>query len=179
MLYLELLPDDVVADGLRADWARLEEAGLPNLSRHRSVHHRPHLSVSTHPDEAAPDPAALPVLLAPVLDRLPLPLRPGPLAVFGTGPFVLVRTCTVDAALLALHRDLVGRVGPPAVEHGEVGAWVPHLTLARRLDGAQVGRALELLGAAPAGLLTGARVWDSTRREVTDLGPDRPPSQTR
>lgn len=175
MLYVELLPDAVGEHRLRSDWTQLEEAGLPNLSRHRSASNRPHVTVSLHPDEVAPDGVLPVVALTHATGSLPLPLVPGALAVFGRGPWVLVRTLVVTEALLALHAAVAEVLGASCVEHGRPGRWVPHTTVGHGLDAAQVAQSLSLLGPAGEqeesfGVLQRVRCWDSTRRRVTDLG---------
>lgn len=173
MLHVELLPDAATEARLRADWARLEERGLPNLSRHRSSSNRPHLTVGIHPDPAPEDEEArVGGVRAALLPALPVALRVGGLTVFGSGPWVLVRTLVVTAELLAAHRAVADAMGRPAVPHVGVGEWVPHLTLARRLDADQVAAALRVLDAdLDEGAFERARLWDSTRRRLTDLDP--------
>ncbi len=171
MLHLELLPDPATEARLRADWARLEERGLPNLSRHRSSSNRPHVTVTIAADELAPD-GELPLPgLAAATASLPLPLRLGALSVFGGGPYVLVRTLVVTTALLELHARAQQVMGPPCVPHCAVGEWVPHTTIAHRLDAQQVAAALAVLEPweGAGAVLQRARVWDSTRRRLTDL----------
>ncbi|WP_197429698.1 2'-5' RNA ligase family protein [Auraticoccus cholistanensis] len=172
MLHLELLPDPATELRLRQDWARLEERGLPNLSRHRRDSNRPHLTVTISADEVA---AAGVAPLLPDLRRatstLPLPLAPAAVSVFGTGPWVLVRTLVVTPALLDLHARVQSVMGRPCVPHLAPGEWVPHTTIARRLDAAQVAAALEVLQPVElAGAVwERARLWDSARQQVTDV----------
>lgn len=178
MLHVELLPDDGTETRLRADWEALERLDLPNLSRHRSASNRPHVTLSVHDDDALSDDPAGEVprgptrrALAARLERaLPLPLRVGAVSVFGGGPFVLVRTLVVTRELLTLQAGVQELLGPACVAHCEVGRWVPHTTVAGRLDADQVARALAVLDPAPpAGTLVRGRLWDSTRRLLDDL----------
>ncbi|SDD15885.1 2'-5' RNA ligase family protein [Auraticoccus monumenti] len=178
MLHVELLPDDPFETRLRADWEALERLDLPNLSRHRSTSNRPHVTLSVHSDDVlADDPAggrprgpAREALADRLQQGLPLPLRLGALSVFGSGPYVLVRTLVVSTGLLALHAGVQELLGPPCVAHCEVGRWVPHTTVAHRLDADQVARALSVLDPSPPpGTLVRARLWDSTRRVLEDL----------
>lgn len=179
MLHVELLPDEGTEAHLRGDWEALERLDLPNLSRHRSSSNRPHVTLSIHTDDVLADDPAGPGPRGPVRgalarrlgEALPLPLRLGALSVFGGGPWVLVRTLVVSEELLRLHAGVQELLGPPCVTHAEVGRWVPHTTVAHRLDAGQVARALAVLDPSPAaGTLARARLWDSTRRVLDDLG---------
>jgi 2'-5' RNA ligase len=99
-------------------------------------------------------------------------LRPGPLVVFGTGPFVLALGVVPSQGLVALHRALATALRP-ARGHLEPGAWTPHVTLANRLSAGQVGAALEVLAAwdRPADLVVAsARHWDSGQQLDEPLG---------
>ena len=105
------------------------------------------------------------------VDGLPLLVALGPLAVFGAGRLTLVRTLVVTEPLLAVRRDVAGRLAPPARPFFEADRWVPHLTLAHRLDTAQVAQALTALATratpeAASVTLTRLRHWDAGAREV-------------
>ena len=165
---LELLPDLASDRWLRAQWAALEAAGLDALSRHRSPSNRPHLTAVTVAH--LPD-GAVPRLTALLDTALPLEVRLGPPLVLGVSRHVLARSLLPDTALLALHARAARVLGVAADSRSAPGHWVPHLSLARRMTHADVGKALPVLaddeGATVT--LTGARLWDSQARRETHL----------
>ena len=146
---------------IRTRWDALHKAGLPSLATHRGSSNAPHLTV-----------LAAPGFEDDVLERarsLFRPLLPGPLpvtglTVLGSGPFVLAEALAVPPALHTAVLELRRLCG------GDDRPWVPHVTLATRLDAAAVGRALEVLSCvAPPGALDAValRRWDPDRRETT------------
>ena len=167
MHHVELLLDPAAEAAVRADWDRLREAGLPSLADHRSSSNRPHVTMTVVADwsvagaEAAGD----------VLREVTLPVELGPLVCFGAGPWVLVRLIVPTAELLGLHRDVVHVVGPVSSWFCEVGRWVPHVSLAHRLDAGQLAAAVELLSPVPVAgaVLQQARHWDSEARVEESL----------
>ena len=171
--HVELLWDEGVDRAVRAQWDLLHEADLPSLARHRSASNAPHTTVTMQRDW--PEDAA--ERLGGALEALPLEAALGALACFGRGPFVLVRAVVVTAPLLALHARVAEVLTDPARAFLAPGSWTPHVTLANRLDAAQVARALDVLGptAAPAGAVVAARHWDADARALHRLaGPSRP-----
>lgn len=165
MHYVEALLDEQGEEAVRRQWSDLREAGLPSLADHRSASNRPHVTwtvVEQWPED--PDTTAVP--------GLPLRVALGPYAVLGRAPHTLVRTLVVTEPLLAVRREVAGRLGEPARAFYAADRWVPHLTLATRLDSDQVAAALDLLGRAggledPAEVtLVGSRHWDATARET-------------
>ena len=80
-------------------------------------------------------------------------------------PFVTSRVLDVPDPLVRVVLELRSRVRD--VQH--VG-WLPHITLARRLDRADVGRAVEVLGHDDVVLtLASLRRWDPDAGIVTTL----------
>lgn len=146
---------------VRTRWDALHEAGLPSLATHRSSSNAPHVTVLTAPgfEDAVLERARS--LFRPVLpDALPVT----GLTVLGSGPFVLAEALAVPPALHTAVAELRRMSG------GDDRPWVPHVTLATRLDAAAVGRALEVLsGVAPPRALEAValRRWDPDRRETT------------
>ena len=163
MHYVEALLDEPSEEAVRRQWSALREAGLPSLADHRSASNRPHVTwtvVEQWPED--PDTTVVP--------GLPLRVALGPYAVLGGAQPALVRTLVVTEQLLAVRRAVVGRLDEPARPFYAADRWVPHLTLATRLDADQVAAALALLGAGGGPeevTLVGSRRWDAEARETT------------
>ena len=158
----ELLPDDAGGDVVRRDWQVLRDAGLPSQLDHRGATNSPHVTVLAAPVLGADDEQRAAEVLARLL---PVPVRASGIALLGGTRVSVVRVLDVPdelvRAVLAL-RSLVRDV-----QH--VG-WLPHVTLARRTDRADVGRAVEALGHEDAVLtLTSLRRWDPDAGIVTTL----------
>ena len=164
MRSIELTFDDETEAAIRAEWAALAAAGLPSLSSHTGSSNRPHLTLAVGADLADS------VALRSSFTVLPLRIRCGGLVVFGAGGsrFVLARQVVAAGALLDLHRR-VHAAAPGAVEQTLPDRWVPHVTLARRLDPAGLGTALTLLGSPPEPVAVAARLWDSAEKSITAL----------
>ncbi|TWX40124.1 2'-5' RNA ligase family protein [Frigoribacterium sp. ACAM 257] len=186
---IELLLDGPADARIRAQWAALSDAGLPSQADHASSSNAPHVtllarrSIDGRTDQA----------LAALLDRLlPLPIELGAPLVFGRGRgHVLVRSVVATRALLELHAEVHAIVGgDDDVPHSSPGLWVPHVTLASRLDAESVGQALtaveafedeeargapEDAGAKATGTVTvtglvAGRRWDPGARTIVVLG---------
>ncbi len=171
MHHLDLVLDDAADRAVRGQWARLVEAGLPSQARHRSPSNRPHVTLTT--SQGWPEGEGLGGVLR-VLGGLPVAGRLGPPVLFGRGPFVLARLVVVSEPLLRLHADLAEAVAPLSSELVVPGRWLPHVTLARRLDASRVPEALAVLGPEPAAVVfTAARHWDSVARLDEPLTPPR------
>ena len=92
-------------------------------------------------------------------------VRPAGVALLGGARVSLVRLVDVPDALVRAVLDL--RAAVPDVQH--VG-WLPHVTLARRLDRADVPAALEAVGHEDAVItLDSLRRWDPEAGIVTTL----------
>lgn len=168
---VELVLDPAADQVVRAEWARLAEAGLPSQALHRSPSNRPHVTVTT--SEGWPGPDGLGAVLG-ALGVLPLPAWLGPPVLFGRGPFVLARVVVASEALLALQGGVAAALAPLSSELVAPGRWLPHVTLARRLAGDRVAEALAVLGPEPGELsFTAARHWDSVARVDEPLTPPR------
>ena len=169
MQSVELLLDPATDTRVRDQWQLLVEAGLPSQARHTGPTNAPHVTLAVRD---AVDPAAEP-RLRELAAALPLPVRLGPVAVFGRHRYVLVLLLVVDTHLLALHAAVAGALG----HHGlgdpltEPGRWTPHVTLARGLGAVEVGRALEALGGSSPveGAAVDCRRWDSETRRAWSL----------
>ena len=159
---LELLPDEAGCDVVRRDWQALRDAGLPSQLDHRGATNSPHVTVVAAPDLRAEDEERAVELLAPLL---PAPARPGGVALLGGARVSLVRLVDVPDALVRAVLDLRDEVAD--VQHS---GWLPHVTLARRLERADVPAALEAVGHRDGLLsLTTLRRWDPDASIVREL----------
>ena len=157
---LELVPDDEGRELVRRDWQALRYAGLPSQLDHRSPTNAPHVTVVSAP--SLPD-EAIDVAQARLGSLLPVRARAAGLLLLGGERLTIARAVDIDDDVV--RRVLAVRVQVPDRQH--VG-WIPHVTLARRVERADVQRAVELLGHADAVLrLTELRRWDPDLGRVT------------
>lgn len=164
---MELLGDDALDRAVRSAWRRLDQAGLPSLAQHRHPTNRPHLTLAT----AEEFPPGATAAISEALAVLPIPVRLDGLRYFPGRAGVLAWVADGGEAL----RDLQARVWSALAGAGrnpqhEPAAWVPHVSLARRLrpdQEAQVAQAIG--GAVAAGQFSRARSYDSVSRTVTPL----------
>jgi len=160
---VELLLDDAAAAGIRAQWDRLGDAGLPTSRRTTpSPSHAPHVTLWAGDAIEPDDDAALPALFV----DLDLELVVGSVMLFGPrrGSYVLVRAVVPSAALLDLQQRVLRTCRTPAYRGFGAGRWSPHVTLARRVVPDRVGPSLVALAGSPPELLArvrSARRWDS------------------
>ncbi len=159
---IELLFDRDTEAVIRAIWTDLAAADIPS----QAPAGRPHVTLAVA-ERIAPD---VDVHLRPVAQQLPLECAIGASLLFGRSNAVLARLIVPTAQLLALHAE-VHRICGPYLLPGPMpnslpGQWTAHVTLARRVGGAQLGRALRI-AARPSelrGTLAGLRRWDGTKR---------------
>ena len=164
MRSIELTFEEATDSLIRADWARLAEAGLPSLATHSSPSNRPHITLAAGENlEIGPGAENL-------WGRLPIDVRFSGLVLFPAAPgrYVLARLVVLSQGLLDLHRRLHRRC-PGAFANTLPDAWTPHVTLARRIPGQLLGTALDALDARAEGRCTDVRLWDSTTRTITGL----------
>ncbi|TQJ58768.1 2'-5' RNA ligase superfamily protein [Arthrobacter sp. SLBN-83] len=163
MRSIELVFDGSTDSLIRADWARLQAAGLPSLAAHTSPSNSPHITLAAGAD--------LQVNGDGPWQALPMDITFSGAIVFpaGQGKYVLARAVLLTAPLLDLHRclhhDLSG-----ALPLTLPGAWTPHVTISRRIPGHHLGTAMDLLDLRLEGQCTGARLWDSSTRAISPLG---------
>ena len=161
---VELVFDADTEAVVRQIWSDLRDAGIPS----QAPASRPHatLTVAERIDPAVD------ALLTPLAARFPFPCRIGAPLLFGRVKVVLARLVVPTIELLELH-DEVCRLCLPHLQPGPMsnavpGQWTAHVTLARRLVPAQLGRALRIAGKPPeiTGSVAGLRRWDgSSKRE--------------
>jgi 2'-5' RNA ligase len=159
---IELVFDRDTEAAIRRIWEDLAAAGIPS----QAPASRPHVTLVVA-ERIAPDVDAL---LRPVAQRLPLGCAVGASLLFGRSNAVLARLIVPTAELLAVHAE-VHRICGPYLAPGPMpnslpGQWTAHVTLARRVGGAQLGRALRI-AARPSeirGSFAGLRRWDGNKR---------------
>ncbi|MDT0169084.1 2'-5' RNA ligase family protein [Pseudarthrobacter sp. BRE9] len=182
MRSIELVFDGPTDSLIRADWARLAAAGLPSLAAHTSPSNSPHITLAAGADLLADadlvadaglvSGAGLGAAPEGPWQRLPLDVTFSGAIIFpaGAGKYVLARSVLPTGPLLDLHRLLhQGLSG--ALPLTCPGAWTPHITISRRIPGQHLGAAMDLLDLRLGGRCTAARLWDSTTKTVTPLGP--------
>jgi hypothetical protein len=159
---IELVFDPDTEATIRHIWDELREAGIPS----QAPASRPHatLTVAERIDSEVDE------LLASVADRFPMPCRIGAPLLFGKSQLILTRLIVPTADLLAVHAD-VYRLSLPHTKPGPManslpGQWTGHTTLARRVGGHQLGRALRIAGRPSEikGSLAGLRRWDGNAK---------------
>ena len=161
---VELVFDPATEQAIRDIWDALAAAGVPSQA-HAS---RPHATL-TVADRIAPD---VDGVLAPVAAGLPLVCHIGAVVLFGRSAPVLARLLVPGIELLRVHAD-VHRLctpyqSPGPKPHTAPGQWTGHVTLARHVAPATLGKALRIAGRPSelAGRVVGLRRWDgNTRRE--------------
>ena len=159
---LELLPDDAGCDVVRRDWQALRDAGLPSQLDHRGATNSPHVTALAAPALGAEDEQRAAELVARLL---PVQVRASGIALLGGRRVSVVRVLDVPDELARAVLELRSQVRE--VQH--LG-WLPHVTLARRMDRADVGHAVEALGHEDVVLtLTSLRRWDPEAGIVTTL----------
>lgn len=172
---LDLLLDPDADAAVRADWAALDAAGLPSAGQHQGPSNAPHVTLAERDEVGERTERGLDRLAAALPVQLPL----GGLLLFpaARGRAVLARAVVVSERLLRLHAAAAGLLGPGGPPWGRPGAWVPHVTLARRLTPDQVARAVAVLterAPAPAPVLEARGVllqrWDPGTRTTRVLG---------
>jgi len=159
---IELLFDRDTEAAIRQIWDGLATADIPS----QAPAGRPHVTLAVA-ERISPDVDAT---LRPVAQRLPLGCTVGASLLFGRSNAVLARLIVPTAELLALHAE-VHRICGPYLAPGPMpnslpSQWTAHVTLARRVGGAQLGRALRIAGRPSElrGSFAGLRRWDGSKR---------------
>lgn len=163
---IEMTLDDALDDAVRAEWDLLAAAGLPSQALHLGLTNAPHVTLGV----ASALDASTTRRLADV--ALPDEVRLGGLLVFrGRRSAVVSRAVIPSAALLSTHAEVDAAMAdaPDRPDLTLPGRWTPHVTLARRLDDAQLAHALDLLARVPRELVgapAALRHWDSDAKAV-------------
>lgn len=168
---IELVFDRDTEAAIRHLWDGLAAAGIPS----QAPAARPHVTLVVAEGIAADVDA----LLTPLSQRMPIPCVVGAPVFFGragNANAVLARLVVPTPELLALHAETHRRCRPYLVSgpapNSEPGQWTAHVTLARRVRGGQLGRALRVAG-RPAQLhggFAGLRRWDGNKRVEHTIG---------
>ncbi|KQW53064.1 hypothetical protein ASC77_01830 [Nocardioides sp. Root1257] len=159
---LELVPDEAGREVVRRDWQALHDAGLPSQLDHQSATNTPHVTVVSAP--VLPE-SAVDVARVRLGTMLPVRARTAGLVLLGGRRVTVARVLDIEDDVV--RRVLAVRVQVPDRQH--VG-WLPHVTLARRLDRGSAQRAVDVLGHEDVQLsLTELRRWDPELGAVTWL----------
>jgi 2'-5' RNA ligase len=159
---VELVFDQDTEAAIRHVWADLADVGI----RSQPPASRPHatLTVAERID------AEVDASLAALSSRFPFPCRIGAPLLFGRSTAVLARLVVPSAELVDVHAE-VHRLCLPHLFPGPMAnvlpdRWTPHVTMARRVDPDQVGRALRIVGEPLqlVGSIVGLRRWDGNEK---------------
>jgi 2'-5' RNA ligase len=155
---VELVFDRGTEDAVRHIWDELRDAGIPS----QAPAGRPHatLTVAERIDPEVDE------LLSSLGHRFPFRCRIGAPLVFGRAKVVLGRLVVPTGELLDVHAEVhrlcLSHLSPGPMANALPGQWTAHVTLARRVAPAQLGRALRIAG-KPAEItadVIGLRRWD-------------------
>jgi 2'-5' RNA ligase len=159
---IELVFDPDTEAAIRHIWEALAGAGIPS----QAPASRPHVTLVV----AEGIDADVDELLSPVSRQLPLGCAVGAPVLFGRANVVFARLVVPTSELLALHavvhRLCLRYLAPKPMANSLPGQWTAHVTLARRVGGSQLGRALRIAG-RPAqidGRFAGLRRWDGNKK---------------
>jgi hypothetical protein len=165
---IELVFDRGTEAAVRHLWDDLAAAGIPS----QAPASRPHVTLLVA-DEIAAD---VDTLLTPLTERMPIRCLVGAPVLFGRGNAILARLVVPTAELLAVHaevhRQCQPHLTPGPAPNSEPGKWTGHVTLARRIRGGQLARALRIIGrpAQIPGSFAGLRRWDGNKRVEHPIG---------
>ncbi|MEO3760560.1 2'-5' RNA ligase family protein [Mycobacterium sp. B14F4] len=159
---VELVFDPDTEAAVRHIWDDLRFAGIPS----QSPASRPHATLTVG-ERIAPE---VEPLLAQLAARFQFPCRIGAPLLFGRSNFVLARLLVPTTQLLRVHAE-VYRLCLPHTKPGPManslpGQWTAHVTLARRVAPAQLGKALRIAGrpAEIVGSVVGLRRWEGDKK---------------
>jgi 2'-5' RNA ligase len=165
---IELIFDHDTEAAIRHIWEALAGAGIPS----QAPASRPHVTLAVA-ERIDPE---VDGLLRPVAQRLPLGAAVGAPVLFGRANVVFARLIVSTNALLDLHAEVHRlcdpHLDPVPMANSLPGQWTAHVTLARRVGGPQLGRALRIAGRPSQidGRFTGLRRWDGNKRAEHLIG---------
>ncbi len=160
---IELLLDPDSDTAIRRIWTTLAHAQLPS----QAANSRPHVSlVVAERIDAAAD-----LVLRPIAQRLPVRCVLGAPLLFGGPRFTVGRLVVPSAELMSLqsdaHEACLPHLHPGPMAHTAPGAWTPHVTLCRRMEPAQLAKALRVVRQVTRdihGEFVGMRHWHGDER---------------
>jgi hypothetical protein len=165
---IELVFDPDTEGAVRRIWADLAGAGIPS----QAPASRPHVTLAVA-ERIDPE---VDQLLTSVTPRLPPSCAIGAVVSFGRANVVLARLIVPTSELLAMHAEVhrlcLSHLTPGPMSNSLPGQWTAHVTLARHVGGAQLGRALRIAN-RPAqinGRFAGLRRWDGNKRTEHLIG---------
>jgi hypothetical protein len=159
---VELVFDPDTEEAIRHIWDGLRDMGIPS----QAPASRPHATL-TVAQRIDPD---VDSLLRALDDRFPFPCRIGAPLLFGRSEVILTRLVVPTAELLAVHSEVyrlcVPHLAPELMANSLPGQWTAHVTMARRVHGNQLGRALRVAGRPSEikGNIIGLRRWDGNKK---------------
>lgn len=158
---IELVFDTETETTIRRIWGDLAAAGIPS----QAPASRPHVTLAV---AQRIDPR-VDAELAMLVERLPLNCVLGATLIFGRSHGVFARLVVPTIELLELHAQLhrvcAAHLMPGPMPNVLPGQWTAHVTLARRVGPAQLGRAQRIAGRSDiAGRFVGLRRWDGNAR---------------
>lgn len=154
---VELVFDADTEAAVRGLWDELRAAGIPS----QAPASRPHATL-TVAERIDPE---VDTLLRPLAVRFPMPCRIGAPLVFGRAKAVLARLLVPTTELLDLHAEVhrlcLPHSSPGPMANALPGQWTAHVTVARRVMPAQMGRAVRIAGKPGEieGSIAGLRRW--------------------
>ncbi|GLE51467.1 2'-5' RNA ligase family protein [Mycobacterium montefiorense] len=158
---IELVFDRDTEAAVRRIAEELADAGIRSHAASR-----PHVTLAVA-ESIWPD---VDELLRPVSQRLVLDALIGAPVLFGHSNAVFARLLVPSQELLALHAEVHRlcrpHLAPAPMANSLPGQWTAHVTLARLVGEAQLGRALRIGGrrAQLEGSFAGLRRWDGNER---------------
>jgi 2'-5' RNA ligase len=159
---IELLFDRDTEAAIRRIWNDLAAADIPS----QAPAGRPHVTLLVA-DRIA---AEVDAVLRPVAARLPLGCTVGAALFLGRSNAIMARLIVPTSPLLGLqaqvHRLCDGHLEPGPGPNTLPGQWTPHVTLARRVGGGALARALRIAGKPQQldGSFAGLRRWDGNKK---------------
>ena len=127
--------DEETEDRLLALWAALDVHGVDSAARTYGAGYRPHLTLSIiETDETEETERVIDALETPLAEVTGLPVTLASLGFFVPYPCPAYLAVTPTSRLLALHEQVYDALDLPCWDHYRPGSWMPHCTLAMRVD---------------------------------------------
>lgn len=124
--------DEETEDRLLALWAALDVHGVDSAARTFGAGYRPHLTLSIIDTDETD--RVIDALETPLAEVAGLPVTLASLGFFVPYPCPAYLAITPTSRLLALHEQVYDALDMPCWDHYRPGSWMPHCTLAMRVD---------------------------------------------